>query len=499
MKKGQVVVANVEKVDFPNKGRLITEDGERISVKNVIPGQTLSVMVTKKRSGSAEGRTLELLKKSPMELAKEACADGVSADGVSCGRTCPMAGICGGCLYQTISYADQLTIKDGQIRDMFAPVIGEDTFDAIYEGIKASPIIDGYRNKMEFSFGDEVKDGPLMLGLHKRGSFYDICDVSECEIISNDIRCALVMTRDYFRTLNVPYLKKNHIGYLRHLLVRRSEHSSEILVDLVTSSQRECLVADKESGVPDSTLLQNLEDNLLLGWKNMLLEAFDRIDLPVEKVTILHTVNDREADVVEDQGTSILHGLGYITEEVLGLSFKITPFSFFQTNPLGAEVLYSVARDYILDGREKAGDVVYDLYSGTGTIAQLLSPAARKVVGVEIVEEAVEAARENAKLNGVNNCEFIAGDVLKVLDSIEEKPDYIILDPPRDGVHPTALGKIIAYGVNSLIYISCKPTSLARDIPAFLEHGYSVKRISAVDMFPWTGNVEAIALFQKTV
>lgn len=512
MKKGQIVTATVDRVDFPNKGRLLTEDGERLMVKNVVPGQSLSVMVTKKRSGSAEGRVMEILEESPLEMDKRAGAP----DDI-----CSMAGICGGCLYQTIFYDDQLMIKDGQVREMFRPVLDgrtsygeclddevvrddseESVFDQVYEGIKASPLVHAYRNKMEFSFGDEVKDGPLMLGLHKRGSFYDICDVSDCRIISDDIRCALVMTRDYFRTLGIPYLKKNHVGYLRHLLVRRSEHSGEILIDLVTSSQRECLQNGGKSdceGVLDASngLLKDLEDNLLLGWKSMLLEALERVGVPVDKVTILHTVNDREADVVEDQGTDILHGLGYITEEVLGLKFKITPFSFFQTNPLGAEVLYSVARDYILDGKDKAGDVVYDLYSGTGTIAQLMSPAAKKVVGVEIVEEAVVAARENAGLNGVTNCEFIAGDVLKVLDDIAEKPDYIILDPPRDGVHPTALRKIIDYGVDSLIYISCKPTSLARDLPVFMELGYKVTRLSAVDMFPWTGNVEVIAKIQK--
>lgn len=481
MKKGEILRATVDKVDFPNKGRLITDEGERIAVKNVVPGQLLSVMVTKKRSGSAEGRVVEMIEPSPLEMDKlNQAKDDI----------CSMAGICGGCLYQTIFYEDQLKIKAAQVRDMFEPVLGEDKFQAIYEGIKASPLTHAYRNKMEFSFGDEVKDGPLMLGLHKRGSFYDICDVSDCRIIADDMRCALVMTRDYFRTLGIPYLKKNHVGYLRHLLVRRSEHSGEILVDLVTSSQTECLAPDADK---DADMQKALENNLLLGWKNMLIEAFDKIGVSADKVTILHTVNDREADVVENQGTDILHGLGYITEEVLGLEFKITPFSFFQTNPLGAEVLYSVARDYILDGQEKAGDVVYDLYSGTGTIAQLMSPAAKKVVGVEIVEEAVEAAKENAKLNGIDNCEFIAGDVLKVLDTIEEKPDYIILDPPRDGVHPTALHKIIDYGVDSLIYISCKPTSLARDLPVFMEHGYEATRIVAVDMFPWTGNVEVIA------
>ena len=184
-------------------------------------------------------------------------------------------------------------------------------------------------------------------------------------------------------------------------------------------------------------------------------------------VGILHTSNDSLADVVADQGTEILFGTDHFTEELLGLRFKVTPFSFFQTNSYGAEVLYETARKFLTEKNDRCG-IVYDLYCGTGTIAQLMAPFADKVIGVEIVEEAVEAARENAKRNGLSNCEFIAGDVLKVLDGIDEKPDTIILDPPRDGIHPKALPRIIAYGVENILYISCKPTSLARDLPAFI-------------------------------
>ena len=226
-------------------------------------------------------------------------------------------------------------------------------------------------------------------------------------------------------------------------------------------------------------------------------------------------VNDSVADVVRSDETRILYGRDYFYEELLGLRFRISAFSFFQTNSLGAEVLYSTAREFVGDlydgdsakgaekteegkaGEEKRDRVVFDLYSGTGTIAQLMAPLAKKVVGVEIVEEAVDAARENAALNGLDNCEFIAGDVLKVLDELEEKPDLIILDPPRDGVHPKALGKILAYGVERIVYISCKPTSLARDLVRFLEEGYRAERVVCCDMFPWTGNVETVVLLTK--
>ena len=213
---------------------------------------------------------------------------------------------------------------------------------------------------------------------------------------------------------------------------------------------------------------------------------------------ILHTKNDSVADTIKNEGTDILFGQDFFYEELLGLKFKITPFSFFQTNSLGAEVLYQTAREFIGDALDdEANQTVFDLYSGTGTIAQILSPVAKKVIGVEIVEEAVVAARENAALNGLTNCEFIAGDVLKVIDTIGEKPDYIVLDPPRDGIHPKALEKIIRYNVPQMVYISCKPTSLARDLEVLQARGYQVKKVQCVDMFPATGNVETVVLLSK--
>ena len=204
--------------------------------------------------------------------------------------------------------------------------------------------------------------------------------------------------------------------------------------------------------------------------------------------------NDSLADVVQSDETQVLFGQDFFYEELLGLRFKISPFSFFQTNSLGAEVLYGTVREYIGD---TAGQVIFDLYSGTGTIAQILAPVAEKVIGVEIVEEAVEAARENAARNGLSNCEFIAGDVLKVVGGLEDKPDLIVLDPPRDGVHPKALSQIIDFGVNRMVYVSCKPTSLQRDLITLQERGYRVERVCCVDMFPGTGNVETVVLLSK--
>ncbi|MCR5580554.1 MAG: 23S rRNA (uracil(1939)-C(5))-methyltransferase RlmD [Pseudobutyrivibrio sp.] len=462
MKRGDIVQGLVTKVSFPNKGIVETAEGDRLRVKGVLPGQTVSVRVKKSSKEKAQGMLLSVDAPSELEMDTPACVH---------------FGKCGGCTYQSLSYENQLQIKEGMIHDLMAPVIGEDVWAATYEGIKASPEQFGYRNKMEFSFGDEMKDGPLTLGMHKKGSFYDVVTVDGCQIIDADMRRVLTITLNYFSKANLPYYHKNtHEGYLRHLLVRKAVKTGEILVDLVTSTQISSLY----------------EIALLAGWKKALVDC---PDWDGKIAGILHTKNNREADVVCDEGTEILYGQGHFTEELLGLSFTITPFSFFQTNSLGAEVLYSTARDFIAAGAD--GAEVYDLYSGTGTIAQVIAPAAKHVTGVEIIAEAVEAAKDNAKLNGLENCDFIAGDVLKVLDDIEEKPDYIILDPPRDGIHPKALDKIIDYGVDSLVYISCKPTSLARDLEVFLARGYAVKRLACVDMFPGTYHVETCVLLSK--
>ena len=411
-----------------------------------------------------------MLEHAPLEKPEEACPHSVN---------------CGGCLYQGLPYEEQLKIKEGQVKGLLDGVVCPGTYE--FQGIKASPIDRGYRNKMEFSFGDEVKDGPLALGMHKRGSFYDIVTTPHCQIVHPDFCRILTATRDYFEELGTAFYKKlQHKGYLRHLLVRRAVKTGEILVDLVTSTQREYLTGEgREISCEE-------EAELLEVWKDRLLS------LPLEGTCagILHTKNDTLADAVQDDGTRVLYGQDYFYEELLGLRFKVSVFSFFQTNSYGAEVLYRTAREYIGE-LKKEGCVVYDLYSGTGTIAQLMAPVAEKVIGVEIVEEAVEAAKKNAQLNGLNNCEFIAGDVLKVLDEIEEKPDFIILDPPRDGIHPGALQKIIRYGVERLVYISCKPTSLVRDLEVFLGNGYAVRRAVAVDQFPWTSGIETVVMMER--
>lgn len=508
MKKKQILTGVVERVDFPNKAVVkaqVPQPDESVAteyavVKGALPGQTVEFSVKKARKNKCEGRLRSVLKKGQLET-REA--------------KCPNFGTCGGCNYQEIPYEQQLALKKEQVLRLIDAVYEGDGYQ--YDGIlsvrKDGQYREwGYRNKMEFSFGDAVKDGPLTLGLHKKGSFHDIVDAEGCQIVHPDYSAVLACVREYAKENNIPYYhKRDHQGVLRHLLVRRAEVSGDMLVALVTSTQQE---------IDYSELVSRL------------------LALPLEgQITgILQICNDSLGDVVQSDETKILYGKDWFEEKVLGLTFKISPFSFFQTNTSGAEVLYQRAREYVLgeinigsagetsngnmaentpgeentpgsdalNGKASGGNatethtidlhdkVVFDLYSGTGTIAQLIAPVARKVIGVEIVEEAVEAAKENAALNGLDNCEFIAGDVLKVIDDIEEKPDYIILDPPRDGIHPKALQKIIDYGVKNIVYISCKPTSFARDLAVFQERGYELKRVSNMDLFPETVHVETV-------
>ncbi len=504
MKKGQIIEGVVERVDFPNKGIVVCGEGVCI-VKNALPGQKVRAAVNKARNGRYEGRLVEVLEPSPLETESP----------------CPHFGSCGGCTYLSFPYEESLKIKEGQVRRLLAPVLEKQEGECLFEAAKGSPAIFGYRNKMEFTFGDEVKDGPLSLGMHKRGSFYDIVSVTDCQIVEEDYRKILRCVRDYFEELQEQgldvsfYHRLRHTGYLRHLVVRRASKTGEILAALVTTSQ---VPGRRETGGIEKEILEGLQERLRA------------LPLDGEIVGILHVRNDSAADVVQSDKTTVLYGRDYFYEELLGLRFKISLFSFFQTNSLGAELLYSTAReyisDYVLTSKKTADEaaeqmtsealkgmsdetaeettsgctgrkIVYDLYSGTGTIAQLMAPVAKKVIGVEIVEEAVEAAWKNAELNDLHNCEFIAGDVLKVLDGIAEKPDVIILDPPRDGVHPKALTKIIDYGVEHILYISCKASSLARDLEIFLARGYRAERCVAIDQFPWTAGVEVVCSLSK--
>lgn len=470
MKKGSEYEVTIADYEFPNKGIAYIEE-RKVTVKGAFAGQKVRIRITKSKNGKAEARLLEVLEPSPQETAMPICKD---------------FGMCGGCTYQTFPYETQLQIKEQQVRHLINQVCKEYE----WEGIIGSPMTEGYRNKMEFSFGDEYKDGPLALGLHKKGSFYDLVTVTDCKIVDSDYNQILDCTLTHFTKREIPYFKKmSHEGTLRHLVVRQTARSKDILINLVVSSQ--IGKSNPDADRTEKGAFEQIKD--YLGTEEWL-RVLQALELHGKIAGVLLTINDGLADVVQSDETHLLYGQDYIYEEILGLKFRITPFSFFQTNSLGAEVLYEKAREYVGDIENQ---VVFDLYSGTGTIAQMLAPVAKKVVGVEIIEEAVESARDNAILNRLDNCEFIAGDVMKVLDGLSELPDMIVLDPPRDGIHPKALNKIIRYGVKRMVYISCKPTSLARDLVTLQAEGYRVEKVCCVDMFPGTANVETVVVLSR--
>jgi len=463
LKKGQEYIGRVIKTEYPNKGIIECQD-EKVYVKGVLKGQLVNFRLTKIRNGKCEGKPLSIEERSPLEVNEPFC---------------PHFEKCGGCTYQRLTYEDLLKLKAEQVKSILDKVTAD---DYVFEGIAPSPNEKAYRNKMEYSFGDSCKDGELTLGLHKSGSFYDILQITDCKITNEDYNSIIKFTVDLCRKWSLTYCHKmSHIGYLRHLLIRRAATTGEILVNLITTSQWK---SEDEQGkvLLESDFLNDYKDGLL------------SLDLNGNIVGILHSLNDDPADAVKAERIDMLHGKDFFFEEILGQIFKITTFSFFQTNSFGAEVLYSIVRDYIGDTKDKN---IFDLYSGTGTIAQILAPVAGKVTGVEIVPEAVESAKMNAGLNGLSNCDFICGDVLKVLDELKDKPDIIVLDPPREGIHPKALTKIIGYGVDKIVYVSCKPTSLARDLEVLNANGYKLVKVKCCDMFPWTQHVETVCLLSR--
>ncbi len=458
MKRKDVGEALIGRVDYPNKGRFcIEETGEKGIVKNVIPGQKVRFRVYKKNKGIVYGNRLEVLEASPLETRKPLCS---------------LFGQCGGCLYQTMPYDSQLRMKKEQILRLFEDILDEDT---VFDGIKESPAELGYRNKIDLSFGNEVREGPLTLGMHKMGTRYTVLDADSCILVHPDLTAILTCVREYFAAEGVPFYNKlSHEGFLRYLMLRRSETSGEILVVLATSSQ------------------MSFDFSPLIGRLN-------ELPLAGSIAGFLHAVCDRYADALLPDEVHCLFGRDYFYESILGLKFKVTAFSFFQTNTLGAEVLYETAGNYIRMCRNKNGakPVLFDLYCGTGTIAQIMAGESERVYGIELIEEAVQAAKNNALLNGIENCTFLAGDVFEMLPEIPERPDLVVLDPPREGVHEKALRRILDYGISRMIYISCKASSFAEDMRYLKQCGWKVERFSLVDMFPETQHVETIALLSK--
>ncbi|MGL4772474.1 MAG: 23S rRNA (uracil(1939)-C(5))-methyltransferase RlmD [Clostridium sp.] len=450
MKKGSEIKVKIEKTEFPSIG--IGKEGERkIYVKGAFPGQVITGRIKKKKADYAELKLLGVDERAEYEV-----------DAI-----CPHFGVCGGCTSQTLTYEKQLELLGEEVKELFEDA---EVTTGEFEGVTGSQKQWEYRNKMEFTFGDERKGGELCLGMHMKNQAFGIVTVDNCKIIDEDFRKVLKLTVDYFKTKDLPYYRvMKRDGFLRHLVIRKAENTGELLVNLVTTTQ---------------------VDFDLTEW----VELLKNEEYKGELVSILHTENNSFSDAVIPEKVNLLYGKDFITESLLGLSFKISPFSFFQTNTKGAESLYSIVREYMGNADNK---VVFDLYCGTGTIGQIVAPNASKVVGIELIEEAVEAAKENAKLNGLNNCEFKAGDVAEIIKTVKDNPDIIILDPPRSGVHPKALEYVIKFNANEIIYVSCNPKTLVTDLKVLVNSGYKIVKTRVKDMFPNTPHGETVVKLIK--
>ncbi|WP_459479216.1 23S rRNA (uracil(1939)-C(5))-methyltransferase RlmD [Clostridium saccharoperbutylacetonicum] len=450
MKRGSELSVKIKKTQFPSTGMGYAED-KIIYVKNAFPGQTITGRVKKKKEEYAELKLLSVEEKADYEVES----------------VCSHFGLCGGCSSQTIPYEKQLEFLSEEVKSLFKEA---DVDMGEYLGIMGSPDQWEYRNKMEFTFGDEAKGAPLSLGMHMRGKSFGIVTVDDCKLVDEDYRKIIKLTVEYFRGTDLPYYRVMKAeGYLRHLVIRKAQNTGEILVNLVTTTQIDFDLGEYVKLLKDQSYKGNL-------------------------VSILHTENDSRSDAVIPEKVNVLHGKDYIRETLLGLQFNISPFSFFQTNTKGAESLYSIVKDFMGDSQDK---VVFDLYCGTGTIGQIVAPNAKKVVGIELIEEAVEAAKENAKLNGLDNCEFLAGDVAEIIKTVKDKPEIIILDPPRTGVHPKALEYVIKFNAPEIIYVSCNPKTLVTDLKVLTEKGYKVVQTKVKDMFPNTPHVETVVKIIK--
>lgn len=450
MKKGNEYEITIEDTEFPGYG-ISHAEGLKVYVKNAFPGEKILVCITKKRKRYAEAKIIKILSEVDYKI----------------DSPCLHFGLCGGCTSLDVSYKKQVEFKEHQVLELFEKA-GIEGFE--YLGIEKSPQVYGYRNKMEFTFGDFEKGGELTLGMHAKNRRFSIVSAEGCSIVNKDYNIILSTVAEYFKKTGLPpYKVMSHEGFLRNLVVRKAQNTKEILINIVTTSETDFDFSELTSVL---------------------------VHLPYEgKLTgIIHCVNDSLSDTVAADKIEVLYGRDYIYEGLCNLKFKISPFSFFQTNSKGAEKLYSIVKDFLGNMENKT---VFDLYCGTGTIGQIIAKDADKVIGVELVEEAVKSANENARLNGLSNCRFIAGDVAKIINNINIRPDAIVLDPPRPGVQPEALKHVLEFGADEIVYVSCNPKSLVRDLKVILESGYAIQKVKLMDMFPNTPHVETVVLIEK--
>lgn len=452
MRNNKYIEVKITGAEYPNISTAELED-KLVKFKGGLIGQTVSVKGRKDKDGIIHAKMQNILEESALETLPG----------------CPRVDECGGCMYQKLDYNQELNYKLESLRKLYEDL----PFDKYKLFINPAPSPQAYRNKMEYTFGDEIKDGPLTLGLHKKNRFYEIIDNFSCNIVNPDFDTIRQEAMFFFDSKGLKaYHKIRQTGALKFLIVRYSFYKNEFMLNLVT----------KESEEISQDLLDEFVAHMLL------------VSIGGKIVSIFHTISNSTADAVVPEKITKIFGQDHITESLLDLEFRISPFSFFQPNPVGADKLFAKALEYAGPIKDK---VVYDLYCGTGTISQIFAKKAKEVIGIEIVEEAVDKARENAALNQLSNCKFIAGDVLEEISKLDKSPDLIVLDPPREGIHPKAIDKILALNSNRVVYVSCNPKTQVRDLHEFVKAGYKIEKLEFFDQFPRTAGVEAVALIAR--
>lgn len=461
VKKDQILQLTIQ--GFANEGKSITRyDDFVIFVDNGVPGDTAEIVIYKIKKNYALGKVLKIITPSSLRVTPR----------------CKYFGICGGCKWQNLNYDSQIEFKRQNVIDSLER-IGQIPNPNVNKAI-GSPLLFYFRNKMEFSFSDkrwlleEEKDNPekdasFALGLHIPERFDKVLDIDECFLQSETSNKILNLTRKFSKENKLDvYSTKTHVGYLRNLVIREGKHTNDLMVNLVTYEER---------------------PELMKRYSDLLVSSIPEI------TTIVNSITKRKSQVAVGEYSKILFGPGLINEKIGKYTFQISPDSFFQTNTLGTEKLYSVVEKF-LDGKKYS--TILDLYCGAGTISLFISAYADKILGFELVEDAIADANINAKINGINNCEFICGDLKDKIVNDLPKPEVIILDPPRNGVHEKVLAEILKLSPEKVIYVSCNPQTQARDL-LILKEKYEIREIQPVDMFPHTMHMENVIKLELKV
>ena len=459
VKKGQRLDLQISDLAFGGKG-LAKPDGFAVFVDQAIPGDFVQVQIIRKKKNYAEARVIELLESSADRIAPP----------------CPYSGFCGGCKWQFLEYQKQLAYKRQHVVDALIH-IGLIQSPHVHATIPSEHIF-GYRNKMEFSCSDrrwalphemqqEVLDRSFALGLHVPGTFSKVIDIEACLLQPDTGNQILADIRDNIRASNLaPYGLKSQTGFWRFVVLRNSSFYGQWMVNIVSTYE-------------ESRVVKRLADRLTLQFP--------------EIVSVVNNITDRKSGVALGDYEYLMAGEPQFRERIGSFEFIISANSFFQTNSMGAKTLYEVARRYAdLGGHE----TILDLYSGTGTIAIFMAQSARKVIGIELAKSAIADAERNCRLNGVDNCQFVQGDMRDALPLLMEKPQVVLIDPPRAGMHKDVTKQILEIMPDRIVYISCNPASLARDV-ALLSENYKLIEVQPVDMFPHTYHVEAVANLER--